>query len=310
MPTDPDGSFEGAAREQVFRTEEFADYLAFERGLSHRTVQAYLGDVAGLVGFLESQGVAAPAQVGHEVLRRWVYHLKDSGKAPTSIRRGLSSMRSYFSFLLEEGEIEDDPTERLESPRGWRRLPTVLSHGEVDALLAAPSPDAPSYRRDRAVLELLYATGVRVSELVGLQLQQVDLEERLLVVLGKGSRERMVPFGETAAGALRSYLLHLRPELDRGGGEGALLLNVRGTRLTRMSVWTLVKDAAESAGIGKKVSPHTLRHTFATHLLEGGADLVAVQELLGHVDIATTQIYTHVDRDYLRDVHRRYHPRK
>lgn len=293
----------------AFRLEGFVDYLAFERGLAERTVEAYLGDVRRLGEFLIGRGFGGPGEVTHGDLRAYLYHLKDGGQAATSIRRALSSMRTYFGFLLEEGVLEADPTERLESPRTGRRLPTVLSRSEVKALLEAPSPDSRGYWRDRAILELLYASGLRVSEATGLEVSHVDLDERLVSVLGKGGRERIVPFGRTAAETLLRYLGRLRPALERGQGEGMLFLSLRGRPLTRMSVWTLVREAAEAAGIQKHVSPHTLRHTFATHLLEGGADLVAVQELLGHADISTTQIYTHIDREYLRDVHRRYHPR-
>jgi integrase/recombinase XerD len=173
----------------------------------------------------------------------------------------------------------------------------------------SPDPDRPLYWRDRAILELLYATGVRVSELVGLTLTALDLDEGICMVFGKGAKERLVPVGRPALRATERYLREVRPALDRGKGEGRIFLNARGGPLSRMAVWNVVKAASERAGIGAPVSPHTLRHTFATHLLEGGADLAAVQELLGHADISTTQIYTHVDRQYLRDVHRRFHPR-
>jgi integrase/recombinase XerD len=294
---------------RAFRTDQFADYLRFERGLSDRTVVAYLSDVSRLTAFLSSRGVARPDDADHAVLREYLYHLKDTGLAATSIRRSISSMRSFFGFLMEEGACAADPTERLESPGTGRSLPTVLTQAEVGRLLDAPSPSSSSFLRDRAILELLYATGLRVSELVGIRLRDVELDEGLLRAHGKGGKEREVPFGRTSAEAVRRYLHHLRPELDRGKGEGMLFLNFRGKPLTRMSVWTLVKGAAKVAGIAKRTSPHTLRHTFATHLLEGGADLVVVQELLGHVDISTTQIYTHLDREYLREVHRKFHPR-
>jgi integrase/recombinase XerD len=296
-------------RSSAFRTELFADYLMFERGLSDRTVRAYHGDVERLIDWLTARAVDDPSRITHLELREYIFHLKDSGLAPASIRRALSSVRAYASFLLEEGAIEADPTELLESPRAWRRLPTVLDRAEVVRLLESPDPEGRVYWRDRAILELLYATGVRVSELTGLRLADLDGDERLLRVLGKGARERLVPFGGAAERALRRYLCDVRVRLDRGAGEGRLFLNQRGKPLTRMAVWHLVREGAAKAGIRKSVSPHTLRHTFATHLLEGGADLVAVQELLGHADISTTQIYTHLDRDYLRDVHRRYHPR-
>jgi integrase/recombinase XerD len=292
-----------------FRSDEFGDYLTFERGLSDRTVRAYQGDLQRLLGFLEEQGIGDPGSVDHDDLRSYVTYLKEEGLAPNSIRRALSSMRTYFAFLVEEGELENDPTERLESPRTWRKLPTVLSREEVEKILTSPSPKSPSFTRDRAILEMLYATGLRVSELVQIQLADLDLDEKLVQVSGKGDRERIVPFGSTAAQAVRDYLNRLRVELDRGETEGILFLNMRGRPLTRMSIWMLVRDATAAAGISKRVSPHTLRHTFATHMLEGGADLVAVQELLGHVDISTTQIYTHMDRDYLKHVHKRFHPR-
>ena len=294
---------------RAFREELFADYLAFERGLSARTLEAYGRDVAGLVRYLSDRGVVRPRDVTRLELRDYVYSLKDRVLAPTSIRRAISSARAYFAFLLEEEAIETDPTEQIESPRAWRTLPDVLNVREMERLLDSPDPSDALYWRNRAVLELLYATGMRVSELVGLPLRSVDLEDRVCLVYGKGSKERVVPFGRAAGRALVRYLRDVRPELERGGGEGAAFLSVRGRPLTRMAVWTIVRKARDRAGIEKPVSPHTLRHSCATHLLEGGADLAAVQELLGHVDIATTEIYTHVDREYVHEMHRTHHPR-
>jgi integrase/recombinase XerD len=293
----------------AFRFEQFQDYLTFERGLSDRTLSAYMRDLGRWAAHLVERGIEAPGQVTPEALREWVFALKDAGLAPSSIRRAQSAVRTYFAFLIAEGAVDVDPTERLESPRMGRRLPDVLSREEVEQLLSAPDPDARLHWRDRAILEVLYASGMRVSELVGLPLSALDLDEGFLTVFGKGSKERLVPIGEPALRAVRRYLATVRPELDKGGGQGRVFLNARGAPLSRTSVWTLVKESARRAGITRKVSPHTLRHTFATHLLEGGADLAAVQELLGHADISTTQIYTHVDREYLRDVHRRFHPR-
>lgn len=294
---------------RAFREELFADYLAFERGLSARTMGAYGRDVARLIRYLSDRGIARPQDVTRLDLRDYVYSLKDRGLAPTSIRRALSSMRAYFAFLLEEEVIEKDPTEQIESPRVWRTLPGVLSMRETERLLEAPELSDPLCWRNRAVLELLYATGMRVSELTGLPLRGVDLEERTCLVYGKGAKERMVPFGRAARRALTRYLRDVRPELERGGGEGMFFLSARGRPLTRMAVWTIVRKARDRAGIERPVSPHTLRHSCATHLLEGGADLAAVQELLGHVDIATTEIYTHVDREYVHEMHRTHHPR-
>jgi integrase/recombinase XerD len=295
----------------IFRFEQFEDYLTFERGLSDRTVTAYLRDLRRWVGVMVEGGAEGPGDVTPEALRAWVFALKEAGQAATSIRRAQSAVRTYYGFLVAEGAVEVDPTERLESPRVARKLPQYLTRAEVDRLLDAPDPDHPLYWRDRAMLELLYATGMRVSELVGMPLTAADLDEGFLTVFGKGSKERLVPVGAPALRALRRYLGEVRPRLDRGRGKGKgrVFLNARGGPLGRTTVWSLVKDSARRAGIAKAVSPHTLRHTFATHLLEGGADLAAVQELLFFNDTATTEIYTHVDREYLRDVHRRYHPR-
>ena len=300
---------QGDRAARAFREELFADYLAFDRGLSASTMEAYGRDVARLIRYLSDRGIVRPREVTRVELRDYVYSLKDRGLAPTSIRRALSSMRAYFAFLLEEEAIETDPTEQIESPRVWRTLPEVLSMRETERLLEAPDPSHPLCWRDRAVLELLYATGMRVSELTGLPQQSVDLEDRTCLVYGKGAKERMVPFGRAARRALVRYLRDVRPELARGRGEGMVFLSARGRPLTRMAVWTIVRKARDRAGIERPVSPHTLRHSCATHLLEGGADLAAVQELLGHVDIATTEIYTHVDREYVHEMHRTHHPR-
>jgi integrase/recombinase XerD len=294
-----------------FHLERFNDYLAFERGLSPRTLDAYGRDTDRFLAFLQARGVGAPAAVTARDLREFTYHLRDQGLAASSIRRALSAIRTYFAFLLAEGLVTADPSEQVESPAIWRRLPDVLSRDETTRLLEAPDPADRLYWRDRALLELAYASGVRVSELTALKARDVDLDERFATVYGKGSRERLVPVGGPAVNAIRVYLRELRPVLERGAGKGsgALLLNARGGGLTRMGVWKILRKHVIRAGIERRVTPHTLRHTFATHLLEGGADLASVQEMLGHADIATTQIYTHVDRDYLRDVHRRYHPR-
>jgi integrase/recombinase XerD len=299
--------------ERAFRIEQFADYLIFERGLSDRTISAYQRDLRRLLRFLEGEGVDRPEEVGPEHIRSHVVGLKDRGLASSTIRRTQSSLRTYFAFLLDEGVLEHDPTDRMESPRVSRTLPEVLSTEEVEDLLGAPDPTHPLYWRDRAILEFLYATGVRVSELVELTLSALELDEGICLVFGKGSKERLVPIGGPARRALRRYLSEVRPELERGQGkrrgEGRVFLTHRGGPMSRMAVYNVVTGSARRAGITKKVSPHTLRHSFATHLLQGGADLAAVQELLGHADISTTQIYTHVDRRYLREVHRRFHPR-
>jgi integrase/recombinase XerD len=294
-----------------FHLERFQDYLAFERGLSPRTLDAYGRDTERFRDFLGARGVMAPEAATPRDLREYTYHLREQGLAPPSIRRALSAIRTYFGFLLAEGLIETDPSEHVDPPAVWRRLPDVLGRDEVERLLLAPDPTERLYWRDRSLLEFAYASGVRVSELTSLRIRDVDLDEQFATVYGKGSKERLVPVGRAAVEALRIYLRDVRPALDRGRGrgEGVLFLNARGAGLTRMGVWKILRKHVRRAGIARRVTPHTLRHSFATHLLEGGADLASVQEMLGHSDISTTQIYTHVDRDYLRDVHRRYHPR-
>lgn len=295
--------------ERAFMLEFFQDYLGLEAGLSKNTVEAYLRDLIRFAGFATSKGVTSPQAVDEAMLRQFVYFLKDLGLAASSIRRQISALRTYYRFLLSEGHVERDPTGQLESPRMWRKLPEVLNRDEVAALLESPSSDDRSTWRDRALMELAYATGMRVSELVGLDMGDLWFDDSLVRVFGKGSKERLVPVGRRALGAASVYAREIRPLLDRGKAANAFLLNLRGTRLSRVGAWNIIKQHARDAGITKTVSPHTLRHSFATHLLEGGADLRAVQEMLGHADLSTTQIYTHVDRDYLREVHRKYHPR-
>jgi integrase/recombinase XerD len=243
------------------------------------------------------------------MLREYIYHLKDLGLAPASIRRNVSAIRTYYRFLIAEGHAVRDPSERLETPKKWLTLPDVLTVAEVEALLAAVTLDEPLAFRDRALLELAYGAGLRVSEWITLGVKDVMLNDALIRVFGKGSKERLVPIGRSAIGALAVYQRELRPRLERGAGKGALFLNARGTPLSRMGAWKILRKYVELAGITRHVTPHTLRHSFATHLLEGGADLRAVQEMLGHADISTTQIYTHVDREYLRSVHKQFHPR-
>ena len=297
------------ARARAFLLERFADFLALEQGASPRTSEAYARDVERLVAYVVTKGARAPTDISSRALREFVYQLKDMGLAPASIRRNVSAVRTYFRFLLGDGHVVRDPSERLETPKRWRALPDVLTVDEVARLLAAPSLDEPLTFRDRALLELAYGAGLRVSEWITLAVRDVLLEEGLVRVFGKGSKERLVPIGRSAIGAVAIYLRELRPRLEHGEGKGMLLLNARGRPLTRMGAWKILRRYVEKAEITKHVSPHTLRHSFATHLLEGGADLRAVQEMLGHADISTTQIYTHVDREYLRTIHKRYHPR-
>jgi integrase/recombinase XerD len=298
---------ERAARD--FWLEGFRDFLALEAGHSENTVEAYLRDLQRLAEFAASRGVRDPAGVTRVLLREFVYLLKDLGLSAATIRREVSAVRTYYGFLVAEGRVPADPSDRLESPRRGRVLPDTLSVSEVAALLAAPHVDQPLAWRDRALLELGYGAGLRVSELCGLGITDLLLTENLVRVFGKGGKERLVPIGRTVIGAVSVYIHQLRPELDRGASAGRVLLNVRGRPLSRVGAWGIVKRAAARAGIAKRVTPHTLRHSFATHLLEGGAVLRAVQEKLGHAELSTTEIYTHVDREYLRSVHKQYHPR-
>ena len=294
---------------RAFHLGLFHDFLAVEQGASPRTTEAYARDLERFAVFARLAGAAGPTDVAPRTLRDYVYHLKDLGLAPASIRRNVSAVRSYFRFLVGEGRVVRDPSERLETPRRWRALPEVLSVEDVALLLAAPSLDDALVFRDRALLEVAYGAGLRVSEWITLGVRDLLLADGLVRVFGKGSKERLVPIGRSAIGAVAVYTRELRPALERGGGKGMLFLNARGAPLTRMGAWKILRKHVDRAGITKHVSPHTLRHSFATHLLEGGADLRAVQEMLGHADISTTQIYTHVDREYLRSVHRQYHPR-
>jgi integrase/recombinase XerD len=295
--------------ERAFQLEGFRDYLALEAGNSAHTIESYLRDLRRFVQFSETRKTRSPNTVTRALLRDFVFLLKDLGLSPATIRRQVSALHTYFGFLIGEGLLTDDPSDRLETPKRGRILPEVLSVAEVEAMLASPSPDQPLGWRDRALLELGYGAGLRVTELCTLGVQDLLLSEGLVRVFGKGGKERLVPIGRKVIGPVSVYLNQTRPTLDRGKGAGRVLLNARGAPLSRVGAWGIIKRIAARAGLKKRVTPHTLRHSFATHLLEGGADLRAVQEMLGHVDLSTTQIYTHVDRDYLRSVHKQYHPR-
>lgn len=295
--------------ERAFLLEGFRDYLTLEAGHSAHTVENYLRDLRRLAQFAEMKRARTPAAVSRTLLRDFVFTLKDLGLSPATIRRQVSATHTYFAFLIGEGHLTDDPSDRMETPRRGRALPEVLTVAEVEAMLAAPSADHPLAWRDRALLELAYGAGLRVSELCGLAGPDLLLADGLVRVFGKGGKERLVPIGRKVVGPVSIYLNQTRPSLDRGRSEGRVLLNARGGPLSRVGAWGIIKRVAKAAGLTRRVTPHTLRHSFATHLLEGGADLRAVQEMLGHVDLSTTQIYTHVDREYLRSIHRQFHPR-
>ena len=295
--------------QRAYLIERFDDFLSLEQGSAERTREAYRRDVLRLAEYALTKSVRQPAGLTPRDLRDFVYHLKDVGLAPSSIRRTIAGLRTWFGFLVAEGVISGDPSDRLELPKRWQTLPEVLSQAEIARLIAAPSQDDAMYYRDRAMLELAYGAGLRVSEWTSVTVRDVHLDDRLVRIMGKGSKERLVPFGRQAAASIAIYQRELRPRLEHGAGKGVLFLNARGRPLSRMGAWTILRKHVERAGIAKAVTPHTLRHSFATHLLEGGADLRAVQEMLGHADVSTTQVYTHVDREYLRSVHKQYHPR-
>ncbi|HYF27497.1 MAG TPA: site-specific tyrosine recombinase [Baekduia sp.] len=291
---------------------DFLAYLEFERGLSRNTLDAYRGDLLQLGASLARRGVDV-LDAQHADLAAFLGELADGdgerpGASPATIQRKAACLRSFFRHLRREELLAHDPTADLRAPRKTHKLPNVLSPGEIAALLAAPSGTDPGALRDRALLELMYACGLRASEAVGLDVGDVDLEAGVLRASGKGSKERLVPVGRTAVAATQAWLRRGRPAVVRRD-EAALLTNLRGGRLTRQGLYKVVQRHARTAGLAGRMSPHTLRHTFATHLLAGGCDLRSVQEMLGHADIATTQIYTHLSAERLRDVYHTAHPR-
>ncbi len=287
----------------------FLLHVRVEKGLAANSVEAYGRDLRRYLDDLGERGVAGWTDVRREHLLGHLDRLLRDGISGRSQARALSAIRSLHRLLLAEGITKLDPTEDVDGPRGDRKLPQLLSREEVNRLLAAPSPTTPSGLRDKAMLELLYATGLRVSELVGLGVNDVHLETRMLVARGKGSKERLVPVGGPAAEVLKLYLSSARPRLLRGRLTKDLFVTPRGRRMTRQGFSKLLDKHARTAGIRRRISPHKLRHSFATHLLAGGADLRAVQAMLGHADISTTQIYTHLDRTEVRRAYDRHHPR-
>jgi integrase/recombinase XerD len=286
----------------------FVDALWAEHGLSRNTLDAYRSDLVSVAHWLDAQGLSLVA-AQREHLLAYLADVVQQGRKPRTTARQLSALRRFFRYRVREGKSASDPTAQLESPRLGRPLPKSLSEEEVERLLDTPDPAKPAGLRDRAMLELLYATGLRVSELVSLRLAQLRLDQGVVKVTGKGNRERLVPLGEEAVDRLQEYLQSARGELLRGASTDALFPGNRGTAMTRQAFWHNIKRYARAAGIGASISPHTLRHAFATHLVNHGADLRTVQMLLGHADLSTTQIYTHVARERLRRLHAEHHPR-
>lgn len=288
--------------------ENYLNYLQVERGLSPNTLQAYRKDIEVFLDFARSKEWELE-RLQQQELSQFIQHLYGN-LSPRSVRRKISSLRSFFAFLLMDGYLQHDPTETLESPRVWLNLPKYLTEKEVEDLLGGPDLGSPHGLRDRAMLELLYATGLRVSELIRLQTDEVNFEGGFLRTTGKGSKERIVPLGSSAVQYLQCYIGKARAHfLRRRRPNRFLFLTQQGGPMTRQYFWILVKRYARESGMGKTLSPHVLRHSFATHLLEHGADLRAVQMMLGHADISTTQIYTHVTRERLKQVYDRHHPR-
>jgi integrase/recombinase XerD len=293
---------------------DFLAYLEFERGLSRNTLDAYRTDLLQFGRFLDERDLSALGAGPGDVSDFLESLARGDGEArppasPATIHRKSACLRSFYRHLRRDGLLDSDPTATLSTPRRSRKLPQVLTRGEIEKLLSQPRGTEPAALRDRALLELMYACGLRASEAIGLELMDVDVEEGVLRARGKGSKERVVPIGQAALKALRTYLERGRPALVKGAPEPHLFVNFRGGQLTRQGLYKIVRRHALTAGLADRMSPHTLRHTFATHLLAGGCDLRSVQEMLGHADVSTTQLYTHLSSERLKDVYFRAHPR-
>ncbi|HZY10089.1 MAG TPA: site-specific tyrosine recombinase XerD [Bacteroidota bacterium] len=288
----------------------YIHFLELEKNAAGNTIASYSLDLMRYLDFLEAKGITSLNNVKDRDITGFIAMLHDIGLSPRSISRNFSSIKGFHKFLLGEGTVKKNPTQTLEVPKLSRTLPDVLSQNEIDTILHQPNVSEPLGIRDRTILETLYATGMRVSELIQLKQSHIYPSDGFVRVFGKGSKERLIPIGRSALEWINRYLKEVRVELAKHGrGQDILFLNARGRPITRMAIWNIVKTYTLKSGIQKAVHPHTFRHSFATHLLEGGADLRSVQEMLGHSDINTTQIYTHIDREYLKEVHRTFHPR-
>ena len=287
----------------------FLDYVILERGLSERTREAYAGDLILFDTFLSQRGITSANDVSRDDIVDFLMAERDRGISVNSISRRLVAIKVYFAFLQREGLLGKNVADVMESPRLWKVLPSLLSQRDVERLLAAPQGDSKYAIRDRAILEMLYATGMRVSELCNLKLDDVHSDEGYIRCIGKGSKVRVVPFGASADRALQTYMAESRPLLEIAGSSRYIFLTYRGNLFSRQHMWRMIKEYARKACIDKSVSPHTLRHSFASHLLANGAPLRVIQEMLGHADIATTQVYTHIDQNRLKSIHHQFHPR-
>ncbi|HDP98710.1 MAG TPA: site-specific tyrosine recombinase XerD [bacterium] len=291
--------------------DDFINYLMVERNLAENTIEAYAADLRKYADFLIERNIPEPAQIELKDIVAFLTGLSKQGLSSLTVARNLSALRMFHRFLLSEGVTESNPAENIDSPKLAHKLPIAIDQFEMENLINQPDVSTELGIRDRAMLELAYATGVRVSELLTMQLVDLIFNEQLIRVVGKGSKQRLIPVGERAIEWVEIYLAEGRPLLQKTlVNENALFLNRRGRRLSRMGFWKILQKYAVAANLSKPISPHTLRHSFATHLIEGGADLRAVQEMLGHVNISTTQIYTHLDREYLKEIHRSFHPRE
>jgi integrase/recombinase XerD len=291
--------------------KNFLNYLAVEKGYSEHTISAYRNDLTGLADFAKKQNISSWPGFSRQSMSGYLLDLKERGYVATTVARKVAAARSFFSFLVSEGTIKVDPTENMSSPSVGKALPKPIPINQVRLLLEQPAKlSTAEAKRDRAMLELLYASGMRISELVGLNLGDVNTEGDYFVrCFGKGRKERIIPLYEQIALTIKQYVDEDRPKLAHGKKENALFLNARGERLTRQGFWQKLKEYVKSAGLSKQISPHTLRHSFATHMLSGGADLRSVQELLGHANISTTQVYTHLTTEHVRRTYDKSHPR-
>ncbi|MEI7672410.1 MAG: site-specific tyrosine recombinase XerD [Deltaproteobacteria bacterium] len=289
--------------------DEYLNFMSVEKGASRNTIDGYSRDLNRYAGFIEERGILEMSGVGTEDVIAYLASLHAEGLAANSVNRALAALRGFYRYLLREKRVDHTPMAHIVLAKVWSRLPDVLSRDEMALLLAQPGAETPADIRDSAMLELMYATGIRVSELIGLTLNSINWQVGYLVAMGKGEKERIVPLGQTAYERVKRYQEGARPLLLKGHVSDQLFLNRSGKGLTRQGFWKIVKKYAAKAGLSKAIHPHTFRHSFASHLLEGGADLRSVQIMLGHADISTTQIYTHVTRERLKEIHRKYHPR-
>jgi integrase/recombinase XerD len=287
----------------------YFDHLLIEKGAADNTLEAYGRDLKRYVSFLEQKGLTDTRSVIPKTVIEFLVQIKGEGLSANSMNRSLAALRGFYKFLLQEKAVEESPLANIELAKVWMRLPDTVSPEEMNLILSQPGDQTPAALRDTAMLELLYATGLRVSELISLTMNSINWQVGFLIVMGKGSKERVVPIGKTAYDCVRRYVDEARPRLLKAKTTEVLFLNRFGGALSRQGLWKIIVHYAQKAGLQKNVHPHTFRHSFASHLLEGGADLRAVQVMLGHADISTTQIYTHVTRDRLKEIHRKYHPR-